>query len=339
MAPSGELTARQPPAAGPSASPHRTPPRPPEHPRAQRQSTWSREEVWHTWPLRWADRASRSVLLVSFALGGVLACFGLTLLLHRPPALSPSLTLRGIGVLLLLLAALVAPASRGYRVGAAYCVVLFAAGSGVLVMMQSTSLLGATTYGALDAVEFASGAALLVAWMLVRMRHPLTILIVTLGYATAGAAFYGRALPLLRAQLADHAWAEAASASDEAIAAGVLLALTLGLVLLAWWLDGWMRALLPVANVAEPHGSGRASRTGERHRRRYGVITMLVGLDLIAIAVAISAKQPVARGRLSAEDDWWASIVLAVSTARATMVIVAIAAAIIWVSDPSPRAV
>ena len=94
-----------------------------------------------------------------------------------------------------------------------------------------------------------------------------------------------------------------------------------------------------VENVAEPHGSGRASRTGERHRRRYGVITMLVGLDLIAIAVAISAKQPVARGRLSAEDDWWASIVLAVSTARATMVIVAIAAAIIWLSDPSPRAV
>ena len=66
---------------------------------------------------------------------------------------------------------------------------------------------------------------------------------------------------------------------------------------------------------------------------------MLAGLDLIAIAVAISAKQPVARGRLSAEDDWWASIVLAVSTARASMVVVGIAAAIIWVSSPEQRAI
>ncbi|GEK80647.1 hypothetical protein [Agrococcus baldri] len=309
-----------------------------EHPRAQRQGTWSGEEVWHSWPLRWADRTSRSLLLVSLALGGLLACYGLTLLLHRPPALSPSLTLRGIGVLLLLLAALVAPASRGYRVGAVYCIALFGLGSAVLVLMQSTSLLGATTYGALDAVEFASGAALVVAWMLVRMRHPLTILIVVTGYATAGAAFYGRALPVLRARLAANPWEEAASASDEALSRAVLLALLLGLVLLGWWLDGWMRALLPVANVAEPHASGRASRTGERQRRRYGIVTMLVGLDLIAIAVAISAKQPVARGRLSAEDDWWASIVLSVSTARVIMVIIAIAGAVIWVSNPEQRA-
>lgn len=323
MAQSRELTARD---------------RAAEQPRAHRQGTWSSEEVWHSWPLRWADRASRSLLLVALALGGLLASYGLTLLLHRPPALSPSLTLRGIGVLLLLLAALVAPASRGYRVGAAYCIVLFALGSSVTMMMQSTTLLGATTYGALDAIEFASGAALVVAWMLVRMRHPLTILIVVLGYAIAGAAFYARALPVLRARLAQDPWEEAASAADEALSRAVMLALLLGLVLLGWWLDGWMRALLPVANVAEPHASGRASRTGERSRRRYEVITMLVGLDLIAIAVAISAKQPVERGRLSAGDDWWASIVLSVATARVTMVIVAIAAAVIWISGPELRA-
>lgn len=323
MAQSRELTARD---------------RAAEQPRAHRQGTWSSEEVWHSWPLRWADRASRSLLLVALALGGLLASYGLTLLLHRPPALSPSLTLRGIGVLLLLLAALVAPASRGYRVVAAYCIVLFALGSSVTMMMQSTTLLGATTYGALDAIEFASGAALVVAWMLVRMRHPLTILIVVLGYAIAGAAFYARALPVLRARLAQDPWEEAASAADEALSRAVMLALLLGLVLLGWWLDGWMRALLPVANVAEPHASGRASRTGERSRRRYEVITMLVGLDLIAIAVAISAKQPVERGRLSAGDDWWASIVLSVATARVTMVIVAIAAAVIWISGPELRA-
>ena len=120
---------------------------------------------------------------------------------------------------------------------------------------------------------------------------------------------------------------------------GLFSLVVLGLVLLGWWLDGWMRALLPVANVAEPHASGRASRTGEQQRRRYANVTMLAGLDLIAIAVAISAKQPVARGRLSAEDDWWASIVLAVSTARASMVVVGIAAAIIWVSSPEQRAI
>lgn len=309
-----------------------------ERPRAQRQSTWSRDEVWHSWPLAWADRASRSILLVALALGGLIACYGLTLLLHRPPTLEPSLTLRSIGVLLLLLAALVAPASRGYRLGALYCIVLFALGSVAIILMQSTSLLGATTYGALDAIQFCTGGALLMAWMLMRMRHPLTVLIVALGYGTAGAAFFARALPVLRPQLAPNPWQEAQTPTDEIVARGVLLALVLGLVLLAWWLDGWMRALLPVANVAEPHGSGRASRTGEGQRLRSAIITMLVGLDLIAIPVAISAKQPTGRGRLSAEDDWWASIVLAVSTARTTMLVLGIAAVVIWVSDPTYRA-
>lgn len=309
-----------------------------EQPRAQRQASWSTEEVWHTWPLRWADRASRSLLLVALATGGLLSCFALTLLLHRPPELSPSVTLRSIGVLLLLLAAFVAPASRGYRVAAVYCIVLFALANTVTLMMQSTTLLGATTYGALDAVEFTAGAALVVAWMLVRMRHPLTILVVVLGYAAAGAAFYARAMPVVRAAVADGPWEEARTGADELVARSVLVLLILGLVLLGWWLDGWMRALLPVANVAEPHASGRASRTGERQRLRYALIAMLVGLDLIAIAVAISAKQPADRGRLSAEDDWWASIVLAVSTARVVMVIVAIAAGVIWVSDPAQRA-
>jgi hypothetical protein len=309
-----------------------------EHPRAQRQSTWSSEEVWRSWPLAWADRASRSLLLVALALGGLLACYGLTLLLHRPPSLTPSVTLRVIGVLLLVLGALVAPASRGYRVGALYCIVLFAAAQAAIVLMQSTSLLGATTYGALDAVEFSAGAALVIGWMLVRMRHPLTILIVALGYATAGAAFFGRALPALRDRLFDDPWQETRTAVDELIVRAALLVLVLGLVLLAWWFDGWMRALLPVANVAEPHASGRASRTGEGQRLRSAVITMLVGLDPIAITVAISAKQPVARGRLSADDDWWASIVLTVSTARLTVVVLAFAAAVIWLTDPVYRA-
>lgn len=328
MARSGELTASRR-GAGRRA---------PEPPRAHRQFSWSGEEVWHTWPLRWADRASRSVLLVSFAFGGVLSARGLSLLLHRPPSVSPSFTLLSIGVLLLLLAAVVAPASRGYRVAAAYCIVLFALCGAAVVIMQSTSLLGATTYGALDAIELAASAALLVAWLLVRMRHPLTILTVTLGFAIAGAAFYARAMPVLRQRLSANPWEEAASAADEAVSRGVMLALILGLVLLAWWLDGWMRALLPVANVAEPHGSGRASRTGEQQRRRYSIVTMLVGLDLIAIALVIATKQPVDRGRISTEDDWWASIVLAISTARATMVIVAIAAAVIWLSNPAQRA-
>lgn len=310
-----------------------------EQPQRQRQSGWSREEIWHTWPLRWADRASRSLLLVAFALGGLLASYGLTLLLHRPPALSPSLTMHGIGLLLLLLAAFVAPASRGYRVAALYCIVLYGAATSVIVMMQSTTLLGPTTYGALDAAQLTAGAALIVAWMLVRMRHPLTVIVVALGYAAAAAAFYARAMPVIRATVADNPWEEAASAADELVNRAVMLLLLLGLVLLGWWLDGWMRTLLPIADVAEPHGSGRASRTGERPRRRFAVAAMLVGLDPIAIAIAISAKQPNPRGRLAAEDDWWASMVLAVSTARFVMVLVAVAAAAVWVSNPAQRAI
>ncbi|WP_306231964.1 hypothetical protein [Agrococcus beijingensis] len=309
-----------------------------ERPRAQRQARWVREEVWFSWPLRWADRTSRSLLLVSLSLGGLLTIYGLTLLLHRPPVLTPSVTLRSIGVLLLLLAAFAAPASRGYRVGALYCIVLFASAQVVLVLMQSTDVLGATTYGMHSAVEFSAGGALIVAWMLVRMRHPVTLLIVVLGYATAGAAFFGRVMPTVRPRLAATTAQEAASAVDELIVRSVMLVLLLGLVLLGWWLDGWMRALLPVANVAEPHGSGRASRTGERPRLRYAFVTMLVGLDLIAIAVAISAKQPVERGRLASEDDWWASIILAISTGRVAMIAVAVGAAIIWLSDPAYRA-
>ncbi|MCR8670172.1 hypothetical protein [Agrococcus sp. HG114] len=308
-----------------------------ERPRAQRQTTWARDEVWHSWPLGWADRTSRSLLLVALAVGGLLACFGLTLLLHRPPELGPSVTLRSIGVLLLLLAAIAAPASRSYRLGAAYCIVLFAAAQAAVLLMQSTSLLGPTTYGALDAVSFAGFGALLVAWMLVRMRHPVTILVVVLGYAIGGTAFYARALPAIRARLFETPWQEAASALDEGIGRAGAILLIASLVLLGWWLDGWMRALLPVANVAEPHASGRAHRTGERPRIRVALVLMLVCLDLLAIAVAISAKQPIARGRLSEEDDWWASLVLTVSTARASCIVLGIACAVIWLSNPAQR--
>ncbi|WP_425845782.1 hypothetical protein [Agrococcus sp. TSP3-2-1] len=307
--------------------------------RADRQSTWSRAEVWHAWPLAWADRTSRSLLLVALAVAGLLSCYGLTLLLHRPPELAPSLTLRGISVLLLVLATIVAPASRSYRLGALYCVVLFACTQAAVLLLQSTSLIGASTYGALDAISFASFGTLLVAWMLVRMRHPLTILVVVTGFAMAGAAFFARALPAIRARLFEHPWQEAGSSIDEAVGRAAALLLVLSLVLLAWWLDGWMRALLPVANVAEPHGSGRPHRTGERPRVRVAVVAMLCCLDLLALAVAISAKQPTSRGRLSEADDWWCSVVIAVSTARTALVILAIAGAVIWLSDPAQRAV
>lgn len=307
--------------------------------RAERQTTWSRAEVWHAWPLAWADRTSRSLLLVALAVAGLLSCYGLTLLLHRPPHLTPSLTLRGIGALLLVLATIVAPASRSYRLGAFYCVVLFACAQAAVLLLQSTSLIGPSTYGALDAINFVSFGTLVVAWMLVRMRHPLTILVVVTGFAMAGAAFFARALPAIRARLFEHPWQEAASSIDEAVGRIGAVLLVLSLVLLAWWLDGWMRALLPVANVAEPHGSGRAHRTGERPRVRVAVVSMLCCLDLLALAVAISAKQPTSRGRLSEADDWWCSVVIAVSTARASLVIMAIAAVVIWLGDPVQRAV
>lgn len=307
--------------------------------RADRQSTWSRAEVWHAWPLAWADRTSRSLLLVALAVAGLLSCYGLTLLLHRPPELAPSLTLRGIGVLLLVLATLVAPASRSYRLGALYCVVLFACTQAAVLLLQSTSLIGASTYGALDAINFAAFGTLVVAWMLVRMRHPITILVVVTGFAMAGAAFFARALPAIRERLFEHPWQEAGSSIDEAVARTAALLLVLSLVLLAWWLDGWMRALLPVANVAEPHGSGRAHRTGERPRVRVAIVAMLCCFDLLALAVAISAKQPTSRGRLSEADDWWCSVVIAVSTARTALVVLAIAGAVIWLGDPVQRAV
>lgn len=315
----------------------------PRLPRVERRTTWSGDEVWHTWPLRWADRTARSLLLAALGIGGLVAAYLLPLLLHRPPALGPGITLRAIGVALLLLATFVAPASRSYRLGAAYCVVLHAVGTAAMVLMVATPLVGPTTYGMLDAVEFATFGALLVAWLLVRMRHPLTILVVVVGYAMAGAAFFSRLLPQLREQLAVDAWAEQRSATDEALTRWVLIALALGLVLLAWWLDGWMRALLPVANVAEPaasdgSGSDGPGREGDRQRLRYAVVTVLLGLDPFAIVLAIAAKQPTAHGRISSDDDWWASIVLAIATARLTLVLVALTAALIWVQNGEFRA-
>lgn len=305
---------------------------------AERSLRWSNVEVWTSWPLRWADRTSRSLLLVALAIGGLLSCYGLTLLLHRPPELVPSIVLRAIGTALLALAILAAPASRGYRVGAAYCLLMFMLASGVVVAMESTNAFGATTYGALAAIELIAFGALVVAWLLVRMRHPLTILISVVAYGAASGSFLVRVVPALRSRLFDDPWQERLSNLDETILRAAMVLICLGIVLLAWWLDGWMRALLPVANVAEPHGSGRASRTGEGARIRGAVITMLVGLDLVALAIAISAKQPQPRGRLSVDDDWWASVVITVATARTTMVLIVIAAAIVWLSDPARRA-
>lgn len=299
--------------------------------------TRSRVEPWTRLPLRWADPGSRSLLLQAFAISGVLVSYGLTLLLQPPPAIGALAALKALAVVLLLLATVVAPVSVRCRALALWCIVVSAICTTAWVLVEASDLFGPTTYGALDAAEVAAYGTWMVAYLLLRMRHPLTIVVVTMTYCFAAGALFMRVMPTVRERLetlpGPH---ERDVVSDEVLLRSTLLVVGFGLVALAWWVDGWLRQMLPVrfddSIVDDDAESDPAARADIR--RAWIMIACL--LDPVAVVLLHRARRHAAAG-ITAHDEFMARAALGVAYSRMVLVLLLGTTLLVLLVDPQWR--
>lgn len=291
-------------------------------------------EPWRRVPLRWGDHGTRSLIVITLTSGAVLVAYGITLLLEQPPALEALLPLRVLGIALMAVVVALAPASRDARLLAAWALALHAIVAIAGVLMASTDVFGRQRIGAISAVEFAGFITWVAVMLLLRMRHPVTILTSLMGGCLAGLAFFGRVLPLLRERYAEADGGQAAllTVDDDAIASLVIVGVAVALVIFAWWVDGWARVLLPMetTDLALPTRS-------ERDRIRLAGILTACMLDPVAIVLLHLAKQATPESRLDPHEDWFATALLAVAYAKLTICWVAVTTVAIWLLDPTWR--
>lgn len=289
-------------------------------------------EPWRRVPVRWGDHGTRSLLVTALTAGAVLVAYGITLLLEQPPALEALLALRVLGILLLVLAIALAPASRDARLLASWALVLHALVAIAGAVMVSSDVFGRLRLGAVSAVEFAGFITWVAVMLLLRMRHPLTILTSLMGGCLAGLAFFGRVLPLVRERYAEADGGQVAvlTVDDDAIASLVIVGVGVALVVFAWWIDGWARVLLPL-EAPDPSVPARS----ERDRIRLAGILTACMLDPVAIVLLHLAKQPTTESRLDPDEDWYATALLVVAYAKLTICWVTVTTVAIWLLDPA----
>ncbi|GAA2173013.1 hypothetical protein GCM10009846_13240 [Agrococcus versicolor] len=289
-------------------------------------------EPWRRVPLRWGDHGTRSLVVMALTAGAVLVAYGITLLLEQPPAFEALLALRVLGVMLLVLAIALAPSSRDARLIAAWALVLHALVAVTGAVMVSTDVFGRLRIGAISAVEFAGFITWVAVMLLLRMRHPVTVLTTLMGGCLAGLAFFGRVLPLMRERLEAQAGGQAAVliVDDDAIASLVIVGVGVALVIFAWWIDGWARVLLPMST----RSSDLPVRSERERIRLAGILTACM-LDPVAIVLLHLAKQPTAQSRLDPDEDWFATALLVVAYAKLTICWVAVTTIAIWLLDPA----
>lgn len=303
----------------------------------------SRIEPWRRVRLRWADPASRSILMQAFAISGVLVSYGLTLLLGPPPAVGALAALKALAVVLLLSAAVVAPVTALYRLLATWCIVLSAVCTGGWVLVESTDIFGPTTYGALDSAEIAAYGTWLVAYLLLRMRHPLTIAVAILAYCISATALCVRVMPEVRRQVDQIARLQpvgdvGTALFDEILLRTALLTVGFGLVALAWWLDGWFRQMLPLrAKESLLDDPEEASAPSAIAPMRRAWILFACFADPAAIVYAHLALRHARADGITPHDETMVRMVLGMAYSRLVLVMLLVTCLGILLIDPQWR--
>lgn len=293
-------------------------------------------ETWRRTRLRWADPTSRSLMMTALTFGSLLVACGITFFLQVPPALDAMSALLTLAIVLLTLACIVAPAMWWYRWIALWLVMLCSVCTAAWIALCCTDLLGPATYGAVDALDFLAFGSALLAFLVLRMRHPLVILFSAICYTLLGGLLFTRVVPAVRAQVPATTYTQVAPA-DELVIRASLVGIAAGIVILAWWLDSWCRGFIPVHGTARAPDATTPAVRDDLGRIRIGWIMIAAGLDGIAVVLAHRAKKPSPRGRLDAADDWMATAVLSIAYARMTLVWLFAGALAIWFLNPGWR--
>lgn len=247
-------------------------------------------------------------------------------------------------MLLLVVSVVTAPIGPAYRGAAVFTLILLVLGTTVSVLVESTSVFGATTRGTGIAVDYVIGALTLAMWLLVRQRHPLTILIAQLFYVVAGMIVLFSASPLAEPRIVTQGSPEAVVPIEAIVLRGSLITIGFVAIMIARLLDSVFWRRLPLGtwsadrDVDLDHGT--SAESGED--RSDGDLTlmawiafwlMVVGLDLIAILLAFLATRPAPEGRLDAYPNFVATLAIGVGTAKFLLTVVVITGFIVATID------
>lgn len=308
-----------------------------ERPRA-RAGVRSRTQPWRFVELAWGEHAMRSLLLYAAAIAGSFAGFALPSMLSQPPDASTVMWLRIMSFTLFALGIVVAPTRNMNRALAIFALLMHILTTTGRTIMVAGDLSHPVTYGEIDAYRFVGVATLLVYWMVLRMRHPLSVSVTTGVFSVFGGVFFAFGTNAIRAGVAAGGIAERQTSLDESLVWSGAGAIAVATLFFCAWLDGYTRAFLPLRGYEY-----RAIRTPVVRDDRgsllrcYRLAWLFFWLWLDVPAIFCAARAMLRPLGLEGDREWFARVLLPLATARLTMTVVALTAVAIALLDQQYR--
>lgn len=278
----------------------------------------SRTQPWKTVDLAWGGARHRSLLLYALFISGVFAGFALPSMVTQPPDLLTLLSLRYLSCVLFAVGIVVAPTTGRHRLYALFALTVF-----TLLVMPRSLIAGEElpfqiTYGLQDCLRFISVGALVMFWFAIRMRHPLSCAAAGVLYAIVGGLFFLFGSDLIRELAVPPGFTEPEVSWDEAYIWSFTLVLTVPILFFCSWIDSYVRNAVPLygndyrarMHVVDP-------KTEIRFRQAWVAFWLL--LDVWAIERICRVLR--APATLKGDREWYARLLLALSTGRLTTVV------------------
>lgn len=300
----------------------------------------SRTQPWRFVNLAWGEHTLRSLLLYAVVIAGSFAGFALPSMLSQPPDHSTVLSLRIMSFVLFGIGIVIAPTRHMNRAMASFALTMHIISTLARTVMVSGDLRQPPTYGEVDAYRFIGVATLLLYWMVLRMRHPLSLSVATGLYTVVCGMFFVFGSNAVRDFVASTGMDERRTSLDETLIWTAVGAITLLTLAFSVWVDAYCRAFLPLRGYEY-----RAIRTPVVRDDRGSVLKdyrlawlfFWLLLDVPAIIFAVRALlRPLG---LEGDREWYARVLLPLATARLTMAIVALGAVTIALLNPEYRSV
>ena len=291
----------------------------------------SRVQPWRQIPLLWGAANHRSMLLYAIFISGTFAGFALPSMVTQPPDFFTLESLRYLACVLFAAGIVVAPTDAAHRGYALLALVAFT------LMVRPRSLIAAeqldfqVTYGTQDALRFASIGALLMYWIALRMRHPISSVVTAAVYSLVGGLHFLFGSSFWRAVAVPEGVSESDVSFDEAFIWSMTLILTVPMLFLCSWIDQYIRNAVPLYGIdyrARMHEHD--PRTPVRFTQAW--VAFWLFIDIWAIErVSRVLRAP---ATLKGDREWYARTLLSIASGRLIVVMLSLVAiAILLIND------
>ncbi|WP_293696805.1 hypothetical protein [uncultured Agrococcus sp.] len=286
----------------------------------------------------WGDHRMRSLLLYATVISGAFAGYALPSMLSQPADFSTVMSLRWTSWILFAVGLVVAPTLLGNRTVASFALSLHVISSIARTIVVNGDLPQPVTYGVIDAYRFVSVATLVVYWMALRLRHPLSVLSTMVVFCAVIGTFFLQGSIVIRAVVEIGGVSEQATSQDETIIWSITGVTGIAILVLCSWFDSYCRTLVPLCG-AEYQAARIPVLVEARHavtrQFRMAWVFFALFLDVLAVFyVCRVLRHPLALG---GDKEWYARLLLCLSVARMIAVLLIATMTLIVLFDPVYR--